>query len=314
MYPHCIMFHHFHDDALHSVQSQGSISRETLIALLDRLQERHTVLNPEEWESRLFEGTLRANDTCLTFDDSLKCQFDVARPVLESLGLRAYWFVYTSPLEGVLEKLEIYRYFRSSRFNDLDDFYAAFFELCKENEALLGKRFEEVDAEFARSGFLAAFAFYTTGDRRFRYFRDVVLGPDKYTTLMDSMLARYEFDARIWRDRLWMSGDDIRRLADSGHVIGLHSHTHPTAMKNLPRERQLDEYARNQDILRGLTGRSPSCVSYPCGSYNDETSEIMAELGVTTGFDSFMHEPSVALHVPRQDHANLLAAMRREER
>ena len=41
------------------------------------------ILPAREWQDRLQRGALRSVDLCLTFDDALRCQFDVARPVLE---------------------------------------------------------------------------------------------------------------------------------------------------------------------------------------------------------------------------------------
>ena len=37
----------------------------------------------------------------VTFDDNLKCQYDIALPILDKYSLKAFWFIYTSPLDGV---------------------------------------------------------------------------------------------------------------------------------------------------------------------------------------------------------------------
>ena len=109
MKPHGIMFHHFHDN-IH-IKGQGSISAEELEKMIRFLQRDKVILSADEWLYNALQNKLSDNEVCITFDDSLKCQFDIAYPVLERFNIKAFWFVYTSPLEGVLEKLEVLRIF-----------------------------------------------------------------------------------------------------------------------------------------------------------------------------------------------------------
>src|SRR5258708_17481 len=120
-----VMFHHFHDDWHPRVQ--GSISARELADLIEHVG-RDSILPAEEWMRRAVQGALSDNDICLTFDDALRCQYDVALPVLRDLGLTAFWFVYSSVFEGNVESLEVYRYFRTTQFPCIDDFYEHVFE------------------------------------------------------------------------------------------------------------------------------------------------------------------------------------------
>src|SRR5262245_41086900 len=121
---HGIMFHHFHDGQ--HPRGQGSISAEQLDQLI-RIVGRHRILPAREWLLRARAATLGDDDLCLTFDDTLRCQYDVALPVLSQHGITAFFFIYTSVLDGELERLEIYRRFRTVCFPSVDDFYDAFF-------------------------------------------------------------------------------------------------------------------------------------------------------------------------------------------
>ena len=105
---HGIMFHHFHDEEKHIV-GQGSISADRLYNMLNFYGKNHNILSAEEFLHRAENHTLLEKDVCLTFDDGLLCQFEIAYPVLKQYGVTAFWFIYTSPLDGVLEKLEIGR-------------------------------------------------------------------------------------------------------------------------------------------------------------------------------------------------------------
>ena len=90
---HGVMFHHFHDNKKH-IKSQGSINKSTLIKLINFIG-RQNIINADEFLKKFKRKELRKNHVCLTFDDSLKCQFDVAKPVLDKFKIKAFFFVYS---------------------------------------------------------------------------------------------------------------------------------------------------------------------------------------------------------------------------
>ena len=73
------------------------------------------------------DGRLEQQHLCLTFDDALLCQYDIAKPVMDRFGITGFWFVYSSVFQGELEILEIYRYIRCVYFDTIDKFYVGFF-------------------------------------------------------------------------------------------------------------------------------------------------------------------------------------------
>ena len=126
MTPHGLMFHHFHDEGDH-IQSQGSISADEFEKIISLYQKNFNVLSAEDWYEKAVNGTLGGKDVCITLDDGLKCQYEIALPILRKLNLKAFWFIYTSPAaEGKSLKTELYRYFRFKNFKDVEEFYEAF--------------------------------------------------------------------------------------------------------------------------------------------------------------------------------------------
>jgi peptidoglycan/xylan/chitin deacetylase (PgdA/CDA1 family) len=305
--PHGVMFHHFHDDR--HPHAQGSIDATELADLIAWLRLSCDILPAADWRARALAGSLGERDVCLTFDDSLLCQYDVAGPVLRDLGLTAFWFVYTSPLVGKAEMLEVHRYFRNVAFDGIDDFYDGFFACLA-----TGEWADDVAAgmtDFDPASYLAEFSFYTERDRAFRFARDRVLGPDRYAAAIDAMMEAAGFDIDAAARYLWMTPDHLRQLIDDGHVVGLHSHTHPTDMAGLPESRQAREYAENLEVLRRLTGGRIDTMAHPCNSYNADTLGVLDALGVSLGFRA---NPAQAVHgpleFPRQDHTILMSEMR----
>lgn len=305
---HGIMFHHFHG-GLHP-PVQGSLSAGEFGELLDWVQARHRVLPAQDFLDGFSRGSLASGDVCLTFDDALLCQAEVAAPVLAARGLTAFFFIYSSPFKGEPDLLEVYRYFRTTRYIDIEDFYGEFFSRA---ELIFGGLVAPEKARYPSLDYLRDFPFYTANDKWFRYLRDRVLGPERYGEVMHQLMAARGFCPQDVTDKLWMNDSHLLHLRSVGHVIGLHSYSHPTMMQNLPRLQQVTEYERNMAHLESVLGERPASMSHPCGNYDQDTLAILAGLGVRLGFRSnaVVTDAHGALEVPRQDHANIRASMRR---
>lgn len=306
MTPHAVMFHHFHDER--HPRGQGSISGQQFEEMLDWLAERHTILDADEFMWRTERGQLRASDTCLSFDDALLCQVDVAVPILERRNIKAFFFVYSSPFHDDPDPLEIYRYFRTVEFDDVDAFYGEFFAQA---ERVIGDRYPVAHGAFVPEEYLAAFPFYSVNDKWFRYLRDRVLSKTEYDLIMDGLMDNHEFDRRAASAKLWMNESHLVSLRNFGHKIGLHSFSHPTLMHELSPDEQAREYRMNLEHLTSVLGETPDSMSHPCGNYNDSSLAALKDLGIRIGFRSnfAVRDINSNLEVPREDHANVLSAM-----
>ena len=307
MKTHGIMFHHFHGGT-HPV-GQGSISAEDFCEMLDWLRQKYRVLDASSFYQAAVSGTLTDEDTCLTFDDSLLCQYEIAAPILADEGLTAFYFVYSSAFTDEPDKLEVYRYFRSTEYADFDGFCDEFVSqarICYPE--IVTSALQGLDPDM----YLAEFTFYSRNDRLFRYIRDRVLTSDQYSNVMAELMEAHHFKVREVLPMLFMDSSHLVKLANDGNVIGLHSHTHPTNMDTLGVADQRKEYQTNYDFLSSTVGQEPTSMSHPCGRYTRETLQILSDLGVRLGFRSSLSIPDAPspLEVPREDHANILARMR----
>jgi peptidoglycan/xylan/chitin deacetylase (PgdA/CDA1 family) len=105
---------------------------------------------------------------------------------------------------------------------------------------------------------------------------------------------------------LFISTESLRSLEACGHVIGLHSHSHPTQLGELTDEEQQMEYEVNYEVLSSLLSAPPFSVAHPCNSYNSSTLTILRELGIRVGFRSNMAKVQASnLEFPRMDGAHL---------
>ncbi len=301
--PTGVMFHHFHSDQ--HLPSQGSISEDQFDRLIVNLKRDYNLLNAKEWAEKAKKGTLKKSDTCITFDDTLLCQTDIALPVLEKHNLTAFWFLCSSFLKKETVYLEIFRLFRTKCFSSIEDFYSEFTKTA----ILEYPETETTYREFNPDNYLKEFPFYTDEDKKFRFLRDQLLTPKTYESLMITLMDLKNFDIEGNKDHLWFGPEVAKELIKKDHIIGLHSSTHPTQLCKLSREDQYKEYHYNLNYIKEkLDGYTPDTMSHPCNSYSKDTIEILTELGITIGFRSNMNHSNThgPLEYAREDHSNLI--------
>ena len=86
-----------------------------------------------------------------------------------------------------------------------------------------------------------------------------------------------------------MNINNIKKLKRLGHVIGLHSHTHPYLLEKLNYNEQMKEYKKNKAFLSKILKCNDGDIlsmSHPCNSYNKNTLKILEKLNIEIGFRS----------------------------
>lgn len=307
-FAHGLMFHRFHRQG-EPAAGQGSISDAAFEAMLRAIGSER-ILAPQEWMSRANAGLLQPADLCITFDDGLKNQVEVALPVLERLGLKAFWFIYSAALRGSYDRNEIANLLATR-------YFASFNAYVQQFEALTTvspKAFESADWHYYAQGLKARFPFYSASDVRYRYMRNHLLSLTEFETAVDRLLALLGLDLHAVAGQLWMTADQVGALHTSGHVIGMHSYSHPFSLSALSARDQRAEYQANFDDLTQITGQPPRSMSHPLNSYSPATLEILANLGIECGFCSNMQPPGghasvnpSPLEFAREDSTTLLA-------
>ena len=305
---HSVMFHHFHNE--HHLPAQGSLSSHDFIEMIDWLSKHYSILNASQYKINFQKGTLKDTDICLSFDDALKCQYDIAVPVMESLGIEAFFFVYSSAFSDNPDPLEIYRYFRCNYFENIDEFYKNFFEIVQKRNH---EEFTSHYSKYLQLNYLSDFPFYSENDKWFRYLRDQYLGEKQYDEIMANLMVKKDFDINIARQSLWISEEELVITASKGHIIGLHSYSHPTQINKLNKKKQRLEYQKNYEHLSKLLGKHINVMSHPCGEYNEITLSVLKEMNIDIGFRSSMSVREICspLEIPREDQANVFKEMHR---
>ena len=308
---HGIMFHHFHNDKMHK-KGQGSISKDDFYKLIKFLG-RKNILNADEFLLRFKENRLTSKNLCLTFDDALKCQYDIAVPVMEDLNIKAFFFVYSSIFSKNPDLLELYRYFRMNYFKNIDEFYKDFFNVYGENlDNYLSKKKNIINKKKQQ------FPYYSFSDIKFRLVRDEILSNDQYKKIMFKMFKQKKFDYEKFYNVLFISKSNLINMKELGHLIGLHSHTHPMVLKKLNYDEQLKQYKNNLNVVTDILKckiTDITSMSHPCGSYNINTLKILENLGIEIGFKHSMTNENTKkinnskYEIARQDHKEIMRMM-----
>tara|TARA_B110000037_G_scaffold105900_1_gene123054 strand:- start:998 stop:1963 length:966 start_codon:yes stop_codon:yes gene_type:complete len=311
---HGIMFHHFHDGEVHK-KSQGSISRDEFYKMIIFIG-RNNILNADKFYEKLKDNKLKENEVCLTFDDAIKCQMDIAIPVLEDLKIKSFVFIYTSIFEEKPDNLEAFRYFRCNYFNHVNEFYDNFYKFLHKDTKNFFKNNNEKIKKIKINH-----SFYSIEDIKFRFVRDYLIDKNHYEEIMLLMMKEKKFDFKGFYHTVYFDKSDIRKLDSLGHTIGLHSHNHPTVIQKLSYDEQKSEYEQNLYKISKLLNKPIDKIlsmSHPCGNYNDDTLKVLKELGIEIGFKSTMTMEkenkkinNSPLEIAREDHSKILKIMHR---
>ena len=272
--PHGLMCHYFHG-GVHK-PTQGSLSADDFCRLLDAYG--HRMLPAATWLDWWYHGHL-IDHAVVTIDDGLREALDVALPVLEERGLTAAWNVPTLPLVGVPLAQEVYRWVRN-QFATMDAFYDAV--AAAAGPSAVGFTFDPEKS----AGYLADYGYLTIRDRGFRYWRDGSMFGE-YERAMARVMLAHGLTSPIDTSH-WLSASDLRALRAAGHVIGFHTHSHPTSLTRLSREQQANEYATSKWILETILGEKVTTMSHPNGNVTAYGLDWLRDHGITFAWNATM--------------------------
>ena len=302
-----LMFHHFHDGINHK-RSEGSISKSQFKKIL--LNFKRSIVTPEEFINKISNNKKKEKKTiCLTFDDGIKSQVDIALEVLDDLNLKGFFFTNSFQYENKISLLECCRYFRNNYFSNIEEFYELFLTNLKNNfsEKKI-KLFLKSNKEYFVNRKKIA-PFYSYKDLEFRLLRDYFLNKQEYNKQLIELFNLKGFKYKKKSNKLHFSKEDLRLLSYNKHEIGLHSHSHPIPITDLPLRDLKNEYNKNYLILKKIIKRDILSMSHPNGYFSNNCKKVLKNLGIKLGFGNAKVNPKKKFNlfnIPRIDHTYLI--------
>ena len=144
---------------------------------------------------------------------------------------------------------------------------------------------------------------------------------NEYEENMFQMIKEKKLNHKDFYKKLFFQKNDLQTLNNLGHTIGLHSHNHPILLEKLSYDEQKNEYEKCLSFISNILNKPKKeikCMSHPCGSYNENTLEILKKLGIELGFKQIMSiEPEKGmkkinnsfLEIAREDQSNIYKRM-----
>jgi peptidoglycan/xylan/chitin deacetylase (PgdA/CDA1 family) len=191
----------------------------------------------------------------LTFDDGLRDQAQITRNVLEPRGIRAAFFVCSRPaLEG--RALSVHKLHWLRAHTEPSAFAEELIRL------LPGEWLPALDVHHNGQA-LDVYVYDPPEIARLKYALNFVLPPELIDDLTSQMLASRGIDERSFCEELYMDEAEIRSLAQAGHAIGVHGHSH-RPLSRLGAE-LADDVRTNYEFIEKASGVRPVWISYPYG-------------------------------------------------
>jgi peptidoglycan/xylan/chitin deacetylase (PgdA/CDA1 family) len=223
------------------------VSTPSLAAQLELLGRTYEFVSRDQLLAAVAgERPLPERACVITFDDGLRCQFELALPVLQLLGVPAIFFVPGKPLaEGralTVHKIHALR-------ERLDD------------RALLQRL--DVSADAVDPALAEAHYRYDTPEAaRVKYLLNMALQPAQRDAAVDGLFAEEFPDEAEFCRELYMGAEEIAALRGS---VGAHSYGHEplTMLSASDLDRDLDRLAL---LLESAAGEPIRTFSYPHGT------------------------------------------------
>ena len=297
-----IVFHHLHNKKKYK-KSKGSISAIDLEKIINKIGTEN-ILTPKSFLKSPQKNY--KNKVCLTFDDGLRCQYDIALPVLNKYDIKAFFFIFTKSLVPTSITIEVIRYFRENYFKNINVFYKTFLdEVGILKKIKLKTFFANNQEEFKK--IKENSPYYTKKDIQFRMVRDSFLTEDEYLKIIKILFKRKKFNYTSISSKLYMNEKHLRLLNLKGHEIGLHSHSHSSGIKYFSAKEEFNDYYLNKKILKKLPIKKINTSSYPFGVITKNTYNIMKKLKIKYSFlKNFNANLFGNLKIPRENHSTIL--------
>jgi len=297
-----IMFHHFHKNDKEKYVKNSITSKEFERIL--KFIGIQNILSAETWAYKAINNNLKKNEVCITFDDALKSQYEIALPILRKYKIKCFWFIFSSIFFGKKDPNEIHKFFYTKYFKNFKLFFENFKKVIKtlKRGDLILKIIEQKKAK----NYMSKLKIYSKEERIYKFLRDEILTKKEITKIYDKLFKKFQFDEQKITKRLWISKKDLKKIIKEKHVIGLHSYSHPSNIASKSYKNQLREYTKNFFDLKKIYKKEIISASYPFGSYNSNSIKVLKKLNIKLCFSSLSNINFNHMAIPRIDHAKIL--------
>ena len=224
--------------------------------------------------------------------------------ILKKYSIKAFFFINTKFVGSKKTTPELIRFFIYNHCKGIKNFYNIFENNCNLNVKKIIKD-NKKKIQFYKS----KYKFYTIQDIKFRIIRNSI-SQKKYFFIMEKIMKNEKFNYNILKYKPYMSEKDLIKINKNGHLVGLHTHSHPSDFSCLSSKDQKKELFLNiKSLKRILKNKNElfETFSYPAGNYSRQTLRILKDLNIKIAFtNSIETKTNNVLETPRINHKYLI--------
>ena len=218
--------------------------------------------------------TLPQKACLLTFDDGLRCQYEQALPILDSMGVEAAYFVSGMIYENA-KALQVHKIHWTRA--TLGDSYIRelIYELFEDGK--ISDHTDNMDVSLAMVG-----NYYDSEEQaKLKYLLNYHLTTSEVDTILTHLLLKIGITEHQFIEMYYMTSDMVKELAER-NMIGSHAMSHRPLAAMEPHQIE-GEMTQSKAILERITGCSIQAVSYPFGT-TDAVNTTVGKLARKSGY------------------------------
>ena len=293
------MFHYVNGNQFNYYHFDKDDFEKVIIKLLDSGKR---IISFAEFK-QMIKNNNRSINNCilLTFDDGTRDHYDVVYPILKKYNISGLFFLCSNIFEHrILDVNIIHQIIANSQFDDL---FSNFQKMLIENNITNDNYNMLINTEY--------------DDKKMLYFKQMlqfILPDDIKNKILNKLANIYKVSLNF--DDYYMNIKQIKEMKENGMEFGFHTSTHKR-LEKLSYEEQFNEIISNMDLLtKENIIDDDAAFSYPFGSYNCDTLNILMKNKIKYAFGinmkQFTYKDNL-LTIPRYDCNVLKEALENEE-
>jgi peptidoglycan/xylan/chitin deacetylase (PgdA/CDA1 family) len=237
-----------------------------------------------------FENIVKKNlkkNFIYTFDDGLKSQYFIAKPILEKYKQKGIFFINTFHLKNKYNYNEISKFFIKLYYKNIKNYFKDFQKLLKNSFKFKINQINKIKIKFP---------YYKLEEIKLRILRSENL--KLYNKILIRIMKNKKFNYKKKHKSIYMGKKEILDLSKN-HIVGLHTHNHLFNFDMLSKKKQYNEIYTNKKILEKIIKKKIIHFSYPVGKYNNDTLNILKKFKIIYAFKNNSVKSSIPLTIPR---------------
>ena len=263
-------YHYIREDFAAKHPSIFGVTPQQFREQLEELSKYGSFISQEELIKHK-ETPFKKDRILITFDDGLKEQYELAKPILDKMGIPAVFFINTSNFEenkvSLVHKIHLLRSQLSSE------------DILQELKKVQTGSLSEKDKK-------AAISHYNYDEEQtaiLKYLLNFKMSLSQQENFISPLFDEI-FEEKKVASELYFDRNMLQELHDN-NMLGSHSHRH-LPLGQLSEEVLRKELKDTQDFFQNSFGKISETISYPYGSYEAcrGISEEVEKAGFKLGF------------------------------